>query len=90
MAEQIEACTTEARRKRHYSAMLVPDWRTPPLPGRAGDTLCGQRGRDEVRANVPVGQYKRKPVRVADLPECSLCCRSKAKLERESEVISGA
>lgn len=61
-----EPCTTEARRRRHYSAALVADRHAPRQPGRGGRTLCGQSGRDEERANAPQRVYNEE-TRLYDL-----------------------
>lgn len=71
-----EPCTTEVRRKRHYSLVLAPDRHAPRQPGRTGLTLCGQCGQDEVHANTT----HRLPVRVDALPACRMCEKAAAKL----------
>jgi hypothetical protein len=86
-----ELCTTAARLKRHYSTVLAADRHAPRRPGRAGRTLCGQRGCDEERANAPSKVYDeygrhwsmvppRTLVRVADLPPCARCVKTLAAM----------
>ncbi len=85
-----EPCTTESRRRRHYSTDLHPGRHAPRRPGRSGRTLCGLGGRDEERANAPYRVFneetyvydlvpRTKQVRVADLPACRLCEKAAAK-----------
>lgn len=75
----IEACTTAAKTKRHYTTDFAPDRHAPRTPGRTGKTLCGNYGIDELRANWERDRLLRrpKPLVVADLPECKLCARAK-------------
>lgn len=83
MAE-IEPCTTEAKRLRHWSVLLVPSRRVH-RKGRAGRTLCGNYGRDEEWVNADLAYWgSSRRVAVADLPECKKCAQAKAKRERES------
>jgi hypothetical protein len=82
MAE-IEPCTTQAKRLKHYSNGLVPDRHAPRLKGRGGRTLCGNYGDDEERANAKLARWSLRRITVADLPECKQCAKAKAKRERE-------
>ena len=84
---QIEPCTTESGRRRHYSDNLRErDRKFGDEVGRWGQTLCGTNGIDEKEANRWHGTIwgRKKPVVLADLPECRLCAKSKARLERGS------
>lgn len=81
MSDQIEPCTTYNRRKRHYSASLVRLNAGTRVKGRAGLTLCGQGGIDEERATQHALALRGKRIRLADLPECRSCARSKQRRE---------
>lgn len=82
----IEACTTAAKTKRHYTTDWSTPRRTDRTPGRTGKTMCGNYGMDETRANWERNRWGRPTVVVADLPECKLCARAKAA--RAKDVAS--
>lgn len=74
-----EPCTTQANRKKHWSAALEHgQTRARLLPGRTGQTLCGDTGMDEERANYELRRWSNRQITVADLPECKHCAKAKA------------
>lgn len=69
-----EPCTTEAKRKRHYSIALADV--NDMAGGRRGRTLCGGNGQDEARVNGRFRYYgSTRRIRIADLPACAICAR---------------
>lgn len=92
MSAQIEPCTTSSANRRHYSANLrAPDPKYGS-EGRWGQTLCGTGAIDEKEANRHQGTIwgRRFPVVVADLQECRLCAKSRAKRLGEPDPTGGA
>lgn len=78
MSTQVEAelCTTESRRRRHYSVDLAPSARRP---GRVGRTFCGNTARDEVFVNARRKAWGLPLITVASLPACIPCKRANDK-----------
>lgn len=69
------------RRRKHWAREGT--LKTAPRgAGRQGPTLCGDEGEDQERCDARDRQWgavRRKPLVIADLPECRLCARSKEK-----------
>lgn len=73
MAEP-EPCSTATGRVRHYSTNLVP---SRYASWRWGQSACGVNAYEEAAFRGP----DRRPVVLADLPECRTCLRILATAE---------
>lgn len=79
--------TTLAMRKRHLARWMHQDRSRGRLPGLVGGTLCGHSGAaNQERVDYERAQHDRKPLVVADLPECRACLRS---AEAEARELAG-
>ncbi len=71
-----DPCTTQAARLLHLSVHLKPV-RRGALPGRSGQTLCGETGEDQERLNHE--QRRRNPPVIAAMRPCSRCAKKAKK-----------
>lgn len=75
-----ESVTTWSRKLQHYarSEALAPQRYGAKGRGLEGKTLCGESGMDQARVDGYDEEFwvtRKKPLVVAELPECKRCAR---------------